>query len=327
MDVSFLNHAGYSDGMATLTPRTLVYDGDCSMCRKLSALAERRWLVGDARRLPHDAFEGETAERLTEAGIHNELAVIDDESGEIRSGYDGILWLLERGMLGWLFPLLRFGPVRWLLRHDYRLVAYNRRILAPPRRGVTCACDPDLHVGYRWAFIVVALLWTALFAGLGGALFWTELPFWPDFPLREGAPTGTWLAGPIVLAGWLAAAAAAFLLPAERRLDHLGHMAWTFAAMALPLVLASFLALGGLLLEFIGVLPFVPDVWYLEQGWPCWFGAIAWALALPIACISGLWRLPRLGFRKHTALLLALVSWFLPSAFLFWLLPTPFHVT
>ena len=183
--------------MASYAPRTLVYDGDCSMCRKLSALAERRWLVGDARRLPHDAFQGETADRLTRAGIHNELAVIDEGSGEIRSGYDGILWLLERGMLRHLVPLLGFGPIRWLLRHDYRLVAYNRRILAPPARSVTCACDPDMHVGYRWAFIVVALVWTALFAGLGGALFWTELPFWPDFPMREGAPIGTWLSGPV----------------------------------------------------------------------------------------------------------------------------------
>lgn len=312
--------------MSSTTSRTLVYDGDCSMCRRLSALAERRWLVGSARRLPHDAFEGEEAERLEAAGIRNELAVIDESSGEIRSGYDGILWLLEGGLLRWLVPLLRFPPVRWLLRHDYRLVAYNRRILAPPRRNAACACDPDLHRGYRWAFIVAALLWTGIFGAIAGLGLWTDQELYGQRPVPLGGVHGTAWTGVFLLVGWAATALLALRLPAPRGLDYLGHMAWTYAAMVLPLILAVFLVLLGFLLAVAGLLPFDATPFFSNPSVPARIAVVAWGLALPIAIGSCLWRLPRVGLAKHTALIVALVSWLLPTALLLGLLPTPIHV-
>ena len=301
--------------------RILVYDADCSMCTRLSRLAVRPWLVGDAERRPHDAFAGEEARRLEAAGIRNELAVLDPGTGEIRSGYDGIVWLLRGGRLSWLAPLLSFGPLRWLLRHDYRLVAYNRRIFAPPRRAAACACDPDVHVGYRWAFILVALLWTGLFAALGGGLFWTEQAFLAKAPAPGGAPPGTWWWGAIVIAGWIAIAPLALRLPSPRGLDYLGHTAWIFAAMVLPLLLAVFVGVGAAVLTALLGGSLLPDAWLFSPGVPLGFGIVAWTLALPIAVGCCLWRLPRLGLGMPAAALVGLVAWLLPTALLLLLAP------
>ena len=300
--------------------RILVYDGDCSLCTKLSTWATKRWLVGSVERRSHDSFTGEEAQRLTAAGIHNELAVLDRTTGEIRSGYDGIVGLLRGGRFAWLAPLLAWGPVHWLLRHEYRLIAYNRRIFAPPRHTAACACDPDLHRGYRWAFIAAALLWTGLFAALGGLLFLTQEPLLRD---RPGGGGLGWLAGPCVLAGWMVAATAAWRLPAARRLDHLGHLAWIFAAMVTPLVAASILALAGLLLAV--ACPVGRDSWAMDPSVPLRIGAAAWGLALPVALVSCLRRLPRLGWTKRAALVTALGSWLLPLVLLFSKLPLPTH--
>ena len=297
--------------------RILVYDGDCSMCDRLSKLVTRRWLVGAADRKPHAAFEGDEADRLTEAGIHNELAVIDRSTGEIRSGYDGITWLIQGGKLSWLGTLLAWGPVRWLLRHDYRLVAYNRRIFAPPRRTAVCACDPDVHRGYRWAFIGVALLWVLLFGALSGAVFLRRLPFWADG--TGFTPNVTWWAGPILVSGWLAGLPVALRLRSPSQLDALGHMAWAWAAAIVPLLVAIFAS-------YMGLLTSGNSSWAFDGHARAELGAVAWGVSLIILTRSLPGRMARLGFAKRTGVLVALVSWVLPTALLFLLLPIPNHV-
>jgi hypothetical protein len=153
---------------------TVVYDGDCGLCRRAAGLFVRPLFVGrdtDAR--PFEAYDGEVAERLRAAGIHDEMAVIDEHTGEIRGGYRGILFAARRGRLGWLARLLALPGVRHGATALYRLVAYNRRILAPPpERTVACACEPSDHLGYRLAFMALSLV-----ATFGcGALFMGALP-------------------------------------------------------------------------------------------------------------------------------------------------------
>jgi hypothetical protein len=73
--------------------KVLVYDGDCPMCDRASALAVRLF-PGRPARQPFQSFTGETAGRLDAAEIRNEMAVLDPATGEIRSGIPGFLWLL-----------------------------------------------------------------------------------------------------------------------------------------------------------------------------------------------------------------------------------------
>ncbi|MDX1644015.1 MAG: DCC1-like thiol-disulfide oxidoreductase family protein [Thermoanaerobaculia bacterium] len=138
--------------------RILVYDGDCPMCRWISRRFAQIGLVDEGDRRPFQEFEGDEARLLVEAGIRNEMLVLEESSGEIRAGVDGFRWLLERTPLRALATPLGWAPVRRGLSLLYRVVAYNRRVLAPPSAGVVCECDPDPHRGYRAAFLVMATL-------------------------------------------------------------------------------------------------------------------------------------------------------------------------
>jgi predicted DCC family thiol-disulfide oxidoreductase YuxK len=208
----------------------LVFDGDCSLCRSLARLLVRPALTGATSRRPFDAFEGDVAARLLAAGIHNEMAVLDEVSGEIRTGYAGILRVLGEGTLGWLARLLSLPGLRALGRALYRTVAYNRRVLAPtPPRAVACACDPDEHAGFRGLFLLASLALTTSCALLlaAGLRRWSV----EDTTRLPGVAWPLWFAGAWLLTSLLARGRA----PAGRPLLPWCHAAWTQALGCVPL--------------------------------------------------------------------------------------------
>jgi len=200
------------------------YDGDCGLCRGWVVVLARLCIVPRERLAPFQSFDEELAGRLLDANVHNELAVLDPESGEVRSGVDGLLWAFEGSWLSPLLGLARPVPVRAMLRVLYRLVAYNRRVLSPVRGGgIRCACDPDFHLGLRLAFVLLCAA-TALGVGWAAGLL---------------APAAALLG---VLGG------AALARAGQARWDGLAHAAWVssvavavaggaaWAGAALPLV-------------------------------------------------------------------------------------------
>lgn len=281
--------------------KLLVYDGDCRFCVGAVHLFVRPCLTGPTAALPFEDFEGEVAERLRVAGIHNEMAVLDPGSGEIRTGFDGILWALRDGRLPWLARVLEFGPLGWLLRHDYRLFAYNRRIFRPPLRGAACACDPDLHRGYRWAFLVSTWAWAALVGALAAVLLL------PGSPAPAGARAlGGALAGP---AGWFLLAPFALRFASPLGYDYLGHLGWTLAATFVPALIAVILAL------LFAIFGWRAEAWrvYVPPGPALVLGAAALAGGLLVALVSCTRRLPRVGLSRRRALLAGVVLWGVPA--------------
>jgi len=193
------------------------YDNDCRMCRSTVAALDSLGLVSRERLVPFQAYADEVATRLLEANVHNELAVLDPESLEIRSGIDGLLWAFEGSWLDPVLGLARLGPVKALLRVVYRLIAYNRRVLSPVRGGgIRCACDPDFHLGLRLGFTGLSAGGTLLVAWVAGLL------------------------GPaLVLLGLFGAAA--LLRPGTARLDALAHAAWVSLLVMVTAALAAWI--------------------------------------------------------------------------------------
>lgn len=157
--------------MTELGSRPIVcYDQDCGLCRGSVRLLVALRLVPQGHLAPFQSFEEELAGRLLEANVHNELAVLDPRTREVRSGVDGLLWAFEGSWAAPLLWLVRPAPVRAVLRVLYRLVAYNRRVLSPVRGGgLRCACDPDFHLGLRLAFVLLCVA-VGLGAGWAGGL-------------------------------------------------------------------------------------------------------------------------------------------------------------
>ncbi len=217
--------------------KLLVYDGDCPLCQAASAAFVRLRLVGEADSRPFQGFQGEVRERLLDAGIHNEMAVLDPASGDIRTGPAGILWLLRETWLAPLARLLDRPLFRGTLERLYHLVASNRRILTPPKSNVTCACDPDPRPGYQIALTVLLLTFALGMTALFGAAVATGTGL--TTPAR-GAFQMVVAAG----SGWVLLFLAALTLPSEVRLPFLGHLGMVMAAGLLVLVPSMLLSLA-----------------------------------------------------------------------------------
>lgn len=217
--------------------KVLVYDGDCPLCQAASAAFVRLRLVRGEDRRPFQEFQGEIRERLLDAGIHNEMAVLDPASGGIRSGFPGFLWLLHETWLAPLARLLDRPLFRGVGDRVYHMVSYNRRILTPPKSGITCACDPDPQPGYQVTLIVLllafALVMTALFGAAVAAGTGLTVPARGAFQMVVAAGSG-----------WVLLFLAALTLPSEVRLPFLGHLGMVMAAGLLVLVPSMLLSLA-----------------------------------------------------------------------------------
>lgn len=217
--------------------KILAYDGDCSMCEAMSALPVRLRLIPASGRRPFQTFTGDMAGRLAAAGIRNEMAVVEPATGEMRMGIPGILWLLRDTSAGSVARALDKAWIRPALTAVYRLISYNRRVLAPPRSGIVCACDPDPRPAYQIALIGLLLLFTcgmtALFGGAVAAGTGIASPL-------QGALWMLLAAG----SGWVLLCLAAFSLPRDLRLRFLGHLGMVMAAGLIVLVPSMLLSLA-----------------------------------------------------------------------------------
>ena len=194
---------------------TLIYDDACPMCKAYTAAFHR---AGWCERA---AFSG-VGKGTVPAGLdldraRHEIPLIDRESGDVFYGLDAMTRVIAKGMPAWR-PVLRSRLLRLLLTPLYKIITYNRRVIAgthAPTVGFDCA--PDRHAGWRWTYIVLMSLLTV------------------------------WLGLPYLLTGVAAAGALIGLYVTSDRLNFLGHYVTVLFIAAvtislLPLALAPIAA-------------------------------------------------------------------------------------
>jgi predicted DCC family thiol-disulfide oxidoreductase YuxK len=244
----------------------LVYDGECPMCIGLTRLYLHLGWVSADRRIAFQDVEGELAVALVEAGIRNEMAVVEPDSGRILSGVPGLFRLLEET---WARPFVRLldRPVlREICVVLYRFIGFNRRFLSLPRpRAIRCACEPDPHAGYNLALVALALALTAA-AVAGTDRVWSARA--PALPIEESLLL---LGRALILLLFLGVA---LTVPPALRLRALGHASMGLLYSALLLALAALLSL------------WLPD----ER-------ARAWLFAAGVLVLPWLWRFMARRFR------------------------------
>lgn len=216
----------------------LAYDGDCPMCLATIGMLLRAGLVREEQTRSNHDLDPADAEAAQQAGIRNQLVVIDLATRETRVGSDALLWIIGAGPRGGLLVrLLGLPGLRQLLRIGYQAVSYNRRVISPPRHQVVCDCEPEVTLARRLTLVVPLLLITMLIvAGLGAAAF-------VAWGLGD-AVTGALFALIAGGAGWLVMALAGLVLLREmQRVDYIAHLVVTMFAGALVLLPAGILTL------------------------------------------------------------------------------------
>ena len=72
----------------------LAYDGDCPMCKGIVALLLRLRLIEPGQAVSNHDLSPRDLAAATEAGIRNQLIVLDVLSRQSRAGAEGLLWII-----------------------------------------------------------------------------------------------------------------------------------------------------------------------------------------------------------------------------------------
>jgi predicted DCC family thiol-disulfide oxidoreductase YuxK len=214
----------------------LAYDGDCPMCLATIRMLLRLGLVRAEQTSANYDLEAADLEAAQQAGIRNQLVVIDQATRETRSGSDALLWMIgDNPRYRLLARLLGLPGLRQLLSYAYKTISYNRRVISPPRHQIVCDCEPEVTVARRLTLIVPLLLATTLLvAGFGAAAF-------VGWRLGDAA-TGAVFTLIAFGTGWVLLVAAGFVLLREmQRIDYLAHLVVTMFAGAIVLLPAAVL--------------------------------------------------------------------------------------
>lgn len=148
--------------MKTLKNKTLIYDNACPMCNAYSsAFLKTGILDKDGRKSFAEADAG-TLAKLDKDRARHEIPLVDNQTGEVLYGLDGLL-LIAANTLPVFSPLLNSRWFKKILTPLYKFISYNRRVIAGSfYGGIGFDCAPDFHLGWRIALIVLGIGYTAL---------------------------------------------------------------------------------------------------------------------------------------------------------------------
>ncbi|WP_373531781.1 DCC1-like thiol-disulfide oxidoreductase family protein [Vampirovibrio sp.] len=145
---------------------TLIYDGDCPLCiAGVQKLADWGFLQ-DIHTQAWQAFSN--PEPILAERIKTEFLLLGP-SNQVWGGFEVLSHLAMR-RFPWVKPFFDVPGVNRLGKFFYKLVAMNRRIIAPSG-NIPCDCDPPFHLGWRagfWAILLVIIL-------IGSAIFGASL--------------------------------------------------------------------------------------------------------------------------------------------------------
>jgi len=140
------------------TQKTMLYDDACPMCCWYTQAFVRHGLLeSNGRRSFSEFTESELAESIDLDRSRDEIPLLDTEGGQTLYGIDSLAYLL--GQRWPIIPrLLRVAPLHWTITRFYKLISYNRRVIAASRPGKNgINCTPHFNYFYRILYILLAL--------------------------------------------------------------------------------------------------------------------------------------------------------------------------
>lgn len=149
--------------MNALGNEYLLYDEDCPLCEWYTKQFIRRKLLNSDERISFNQATKEKNFELDEERAKNEIALVT-EGGEVFYGVDSLLHIFGR-RYQWIERVGSFFPVYGFLKLLYKLISFNRKVIAPADCNALNACEPTFNVGWRLAFILLAGLITNAIVG------------------------------------------------------------------------------------------------------------------------------------------------------------------
>ncbi len=214
----------------------LVIDKDCPMCRLYGrCFIKWQWIDEKTIQAYQEFNFDDTA--IDKNRAKNEIAFVD-ETGEVVYGLDSIIKIIAQDKL-FVQKLFNFPLIYLPLQLIYHFISYNRKVIYPvASTDHGQDCNPDIHIGFRWAYILCTAICTALILS-----HFTISVF--SITSYDSLPAMEWIIcfGQII---WQGALAYIFCKP--KTLEYLGNMSTVSflgaIAVSVQLLIAHILGLG-----------------------------------------------------------------------------------
>lgn len=229
------------------TEKVIIYDDSCPLCCWYTDAFVNAGLLKEDNRLSFSQLSNE--EILAQLDLErskDEIPLLDRTGGSTLYGIDSLLEILGHRW-PWVRTIAHITPVNWCLRRLYKLVSYNRRVIAAT---ITTEdkfdCKPHFNLFYRLIYILFAVTF-----GIGTLLAYCWLYF----------PPITWYLVGIFIAALLIGK---LNIPIKKRINYWG-------IMLSPILLAGLILLPTLwypaLKYFMGLPAFFIMTIMLKRRW------------------------------------------------------------
>jgi predicted DCC family thiol-disulfide oxidoreductase YuxK len=140
--------------MITLKNHTILYDAECPMCKLYTNAFVQTGLLDKNGREAYQQLSTEACPMVDRQRAVNEIALIDQETGEVTYGVKSLFKIIGNAMPVFK-PLFNFSPFVWVMSKFYSFLSYNRRVIIPSV-GDGFEMQPTFKLKYRVAYLVFA---------------------------------------------------------------------------------------------------------------------------------------------------------------------------
>lgn len=148
---------------------SIVFDNNCAVCSFGVRSFNKAGLLNNDSIIELSEHEkNDIACNVNPQQACDEMAVINNQTKEVRYGVDGYLLLLENKSPK-LSKLINHKLGKAILNPIYKFIASNRRILAP-KAIKSDTCNPTLKVKYRLSLMLLLGVFSAVITFLKGEL-------------------------------------------------------------------------------------------------------------------------------------------------------------
>ena len=154
--------------MNALKDHTILYDGQCPMCKVYTKALVNTGMLDDNGRVSYQ--EQKSCPTVDMQRAVNEIALVNNVTGEVMYGIKSIFYVLGNSF-PFFKPLFSFGPFVWVMSKLYSFISYNRRVIVPPTDpSASFNIQPTFKLHYRLLYLLFTGLVTAFilskYAGL-----------------------------------------------------------------------------------------------------------------------------------------------------------------
>lgn len=138
----------------------LLIDKDCPMCNIYGNAFCQLELIDQNTLNPYQTIDESYAEHIDMHRAKSEIAFFNTESHTTEYGLDALIAIIAQGRDRFK-AFLKSPLMYWPLLKLYRFISFNRKVIAPARpKANERNCEPDFHLGYRWAYLLFVALVT-----------------------------------------------------------------------------------------------------------------------------------------------------------------------